>query len=114
MLHLWGWTLTCRGSSTNTPSNPSQDLQFTTVAQNITLLQNEDPTKLVRRDSYLSRLLQMLGGFKKDDPTTVKKMSCTIDLSEKMASWGLTEEATELNRGSVGSWLYSHMLPTVH
>ena len=31
-------------------------------------------------------------------PPTAKKMPCTIDLSEKMASWGLEKGASELEK----------------
>ena len=58
----------------------------TAVAMNISLVQNEDLTKLAGRDTYVPRLWQMLDGFKKDDPPTVKKIPCTINLPEKMAS----------------------------
>ena len=44
----------------------------------------------------MPHIVQMLEGFKNDDPPTVKKMLCTIDLPEKMASWGLAKGATEL------------------
>jgi hypothetical protein len=71
---------------------------ITAIAKNITLVQKEDPTKLAGRDSFLPRIAQMLDGFKKDDPPTVKKMPCTIDLPEKMASWGLARGATELEK----------------
>jgi hypothetical protein len=65
------------------------------VAKNIALVQKEDPTKLAGQKSYLPRISQMLDGFKKDDPATVKKMPCTIDLPERMAVWGLAKDATE-------------------
>jgi hypothetical protein len=71
---------------------------ITAIAKNITLVQKEDPTKLAGRDHDLPRIAQMLDGFKKDDPPTVKKMPCTIDLPEKMASWGLARGATELEK----------------
>ena len=40
----------------------------------------------------------MLDGFKRDDPPTVKKIPCAIDLPEKMASWGLEKGASELEK----------------
>ena len=42
----------------------------------------------------------MLDGFKKDDPPTVKKMPCTIDLPEQMASWGLEKGVSELEKAA--------------
>ena len=46
----------------------------------------------------------MLDSFKKDDPTTDKSMPWTIDLPEKMASWGLAKGATELKKKQWGTW----------
>jgi hypothetical protein len=68
------------------------------VAKNIALVQREDPTKVAGQKSYLPRISQMLDGFKKDDPATVKKMPCTIDLPECMAKWGMEELATEKDK----------------
>ena len=45
----------------------------------------------------------MLGGSKKDDPPTVMKMTCTINLPDNMTSWGLAKGATELEK-AVGSF----------
>ena len=56
---------------------------LTAIGKNITLVQSEDPTKLRGKDKYLPRILQRLDGFKNDDPPTVKKIPCTIDLPEK-------------------------------
>jgi hypothetical protein len=61
-------------------------------------VQSEDPTKLRGKDKYLPRISQMLDGFKKDDPPTIKKMPCTIDLPEKMAAWGREKGASELEK----------------
>ena len=63
------------------------------------MVQKEDPTKLVGLDNYLPHIVRILDGFKKDGPTMVKKFPCIIDLPEKMPSWGLTKEATELELG---------------
>ena len=42
----------------------------------------------------MPQIAQMLDGFKKENPPTVKKIPYTIDLPEKMASWGLAKGAT--------------------
>ena len=62
------------------------------------MVHKEDPTKLAGRDNYLPQIAQLLYGFKNDDPPTVKKMPCTIDLPEIMGSWGLAKGATELKK----------------
>ena len=71
---------------------------FTAIGKNITLVQSEDPTKLRSKDKYLPRILQILDGFKNDNPPTVKKTPCTINLPEKMASWGLEKGASEFEK----------------
>ena len=50
---------------------------LTAVAENITLVQMEDSTKIAGQDSNLPRILQMLAGSKKDNPTTVKSKEQT-------------------------------------
>ena len=60
------------------------------------MVKTGDPLKLAGRDNYLPRIAQMFDGFKKDDPPMVKKLPYTINLPEKMSSWGLAKGATEL------------------
>ena len=40
----------------------------------------------------------MLDGLKKNHSPTVKKMPCTIDLTEKRTSWGLDKGARKLKK----------------
>ena len=71
---------------------------LTAIGNNLTLVKSKEATKLRGKDKYLSRISQMLDGFKKDNPPTVKKLPCTIDLPEKMVSWGLEKGATPLEK----------------
>ena len=47
---------------------------ITSVGQTIALATNSNPTKIVGSEKLLPRLQQMLDGFRKADPPTVKQL----------------------------------------
>ena len=57
-----------------------------------------NPTKLHGSDKLIPRLTQILEGWKKEDPPTLKKLPVEVDIPEYIASLGNNITATELDR----------------
>ena len=55
---------------------------ITSVGQTIALATNSNPTKIVGSEKLLPRLQQMLDGFRKADPPTVKQLPVEADVPE--------------------------------
>ena len=74
---------------------------LTAVGQTIALAHEVNPVKLRNSKELVPRLSEMLAGFRKDDPATMKKLPVEVDIPELMAAMGLECNATELTK-SVG------------
>ena len=57
-----------------------------------------DPTKVDHTNHLLPRIAQMLTGWRKDDPPTVKKLPVAIDIPELISAIGLAPGANELDK----------------
>ena len=71
---------------------------ITAVGQAIALATNTNPTKIVGSDKLLPRLQQMLDGFRKADPPTMKQLPVEADVPEYLVKLGRDPEARELDR----------------
>jgi hypothetical protein len=60
------------------------------------LAKNRNPTKVEGSDKFLPRIAQMLEGFRKEDPPTLKKLPVEVDVPEFMCMLGLVSGATAL------------------
>ena len=67
------------------------------IGQVIALATNTNLTKIVGSDKLISRLQQMLDGFRKADPPTTKQLPVEADVPEFLVQLGLSPEARELN-----------------
>jgi hypothetical protein len=63
----------------------------------IALVTNSNPIKIVGSEKLLPRLQQMLDGFRKADPPTVKQLPVEADVPEFLVKRGLTPNASELD-----------------
>jgi len=68
------------------------------VGQAIALATNTNPTKIVGSDKLLPCLQQMLDGFRKADPPTIKQLPMEADVPEFLVQLGLSLEAGKLDR----------------
>ena len=75
----------------------SMSSAITTVGQMIALATNSNPTKIVGSEKLLPRLQQMLDGFQKADPPTVKQLPVEADVPEFLVKRGLAPDARELD-----------------
>ncbi len=64
----------------------------------IALTTNTNPTKILRSDTLLPSLQQMLDGFRKVDPPTTKQLPMGADVPEFLVQLGLSPEARELDQ----------------
>ena len=69
---------------------------LTSIGQTICLAKNRNPTKVVGSDKLIPRISQMLDGFRKEDPPTLKKLPVEADVPEFMCKLGLMAGATAL------------------
>ena len=83
-----------RGKQVQTGSVSSA---ITSVGQVITLATNTNPTKIVGSEKLLPRLQQMLDGFRKADPPTVKQLPVKADVPEFLVKRGLAPDARKLD-----------------
>ena len=58
---------------------------------------NSNPTKIVGSEKLLPRLQQMIDGFRKADPPTVKQLPVEADVPELLVKRGLAPNASELD-----------------
>ena len=65
---------------------------ITTVGQMIALATNSNPTKIVGSEKLLPRLQQMLDGFQKADPPTLKQLPVEADVPEFLVKRGLAPD----------------------
>lgn len=70
---------------------------ITSVGQAIALATNTNPTKIVGSEKLLPRLQQMLDGFRKTDPPTVKQLPVEADVPEFLVKRGLEPDAREID-----------------
>ena len=71
---------------------------LTAIGTTISLDRGVNPTKVDHTNNLLPRLAQMLAGWRKTDPPTVKKLPVAIDLPELLAQFGHSPQANELDR----------------
>jgi hypothetical protein len=71
---------------------------LTAVGQKIALDYEINPTKRLGSDKFAPRLAEMLTGWAKDDPATVKKMPVEADVPEFMAEQGYRKGGSQLSR----------------
>ena len=64
----------------------------------ISLARGINPIKVDHTNNLLPHLAQMLVGWRKFDPPTVKKLPVTIDIPELLAEVGRAPNANELDR----------------
>ena len=69
---------------------------LTSIGQTICLATNKNPTKVEGSDKFLPRISQMLDGFRKDDPPTLKKLPVEVDVPELLCMLGLMSGAPAL------------------
>ena len=62
-----------------------------------------NPTKEAHSDNLVERLQQMMEGYRKEDPPTLKKLPVEVDVPELLATRGLMPCATELH-AAIGDW----------
>jgi hypothetical protein len=83
-----------RGKQVQTGSVSSA---ITSVGQAIALATNTNPTKIEGSEKLLPRLQQMLDGFQKADPATVKQLPVEADMPEFLVKRGLVPDACKLD-----------------
>ena len=71
---------------------------LTAVGQTIALAHEVNPVKLNNSKELVPRLSEMLSGFRKVDPPTMKKMPVEVDIPELLAQTGMECDATELTK----------------
>ena len=71
---------------------------LTAVGTTISLDRGVNPTKVDHTNNLLPRLAQMLTGWRKVDPPTMKKLPVAIDIPELLAMAGLSPSANELDK----------------
>lgn len=75
---------------------PAVNMALTAIGTTIALATGTNPTKLRgAQDKLIPRLAQMLAGFRKDDPPTIKKLPVEVDIPEYIALCSLRPAATE-------------------
>jgi hypothetical protein len=72
---------------------------LTAIGTTITLATGKNPTKMRgAQDKLLPSISQMLDGFKKEDPLTIKKLPIEVDIPEYISLCSLRPTATEKDR----------------
>ena len=80
---------------------PAVNTAITAVGTTIALATGHNPTKMVgAQDKLVPRLTQMLAGFKKEDPPTIKKLPIEVDIPEYISLCSLRPAATEHTRAT--------------
>ena len=69
---------------------------LTAIGQKIALVHEINPTKQRGSDKFAPRIAEMMAGWGKDDPATVKKLPVEADVPEFLATVGTVAGATEL------------------
>ena len=76
---------------------------LTAVGKEISLVHELDPTKVKGTDKFVPRIQEMLEGWAKDDPATMKKLPVEADVPELILKWCLRIGATSL-MWAMGDW----------
>ena len=77
---------------------PAVNSALTAIGQTIAMATGINPTKQHGSDKLIPRLTQILDGWKKEDPPTLKKLPVEVDIPEYIVSLGNTVLSTELDR----------------
>ena len=77
---------------------PAVNSAITAIGQTIAMATGINPTKLHGSDKLIPRLTQILDGWKKEDPPTLKKLPVEVDIPEYIASLGNTITSSEVER----------------
>ena len=73
------------------------------IGKEISLVYEVDPTKMKGTDKFVPRVQEMLEGWAKEDPPTMKKMPVEADVPEQILKWCLVATATSL-MWACGDW----------
>jgi len=76
---------------------------LTAVGKEISLVHELDLTKVKGTDKFVPRIQEMLEGWAKDDPVTIKKLPVEADVPELILKWCLMIGATSL-MWATGDW----------
>jgi len=71
---------------------------ITAIGTTISLAKGVNPTKIEHSDRLIPRLAQMIQGWKKEDPPTLKKLPVEADIPELLSSIGMLSSANELDK----------------
>ena len=71
---------------------------ITAIGTTISLARGVNPTRVENTNLLLPRLSQMLAGWRKADPPTVKKLPVAIDVPELLSAVGLAPGSNELDK----------------
>lgn len=71
---------------------------LTSIGTTIALVTGTNPTKVTNSEHLLPRLTQMMDGWKKHDPATIKKLPVEADVPELLGQVGSRVEANELDK----------------
>jgi hypothetical protein len=71
---------------------------LTAVGTTIALATGRNPTKLDNSNKLIPRLSQMMAGWKKEDPPTIKKLPVAVDIPEFLSAVGALPDANELDK----------------
>ena len=75
---------------------------LTAIAQKIALVYEINPMKQLGSDKFAPRIAEMMTGWGKDDPATVKKLPVEADVPEFLATAAMVAGATELAKAVGG------------
>ncbi len=73
---------------------------ITAIGTTIALATGTNPTKVTGQDKLIPRLAQMMAGWKKEDPPTMKKLPVGIDVPEYISLCSLRPTSTEHDRAA--------------
>ncbi len=79
---------------------PAVNSYITAIGTTIALATGTNPTKIRGQDKLIPRLAQLMAGWKKDDPPTLKKLPVGIDIPEYISLCSLRPTATEHERAA--------------
>ncbi len=80
---------------------PAVNSALTAVGTTIALATGVNPTKMIgAQDKLIPRLAQMMAGWKKEDPPTIKKLPVGIDIPEYISLCSLRPTATEHDKAA--------------
>ena len=71
---------------------------LTAIGKTIALATGINPLKIQHSEKFLPRISEMLEGFSKLDPATVKKLPIEVDIPNRLAEKGYSHGANELSK----------------